>query len=45
MTPLDHERHVRRAIDLTARCPDRPFGAVIVDRDTDAVVAEGWNRS
>lgn len=45
MNDLDHERHMRRAIDLTARCPDRPFGAVIVDTQTGAVVAEGWNRS
>ena len=45
MSDADDERHMRRAIDLTARCPDRPFGAVVVDRDTGAVVAEGWNRS
>lgn len=44
MTERDHE-HMRRAIELAANCPDRPFGAVITDRDTGDVVAEGWNRS
>jgi len=42
---LTHERFMRRAIALTANCPDRPFGAVIVDRDTGQIVAEGWNKS
>lgn len=42
---LNHERYMRRAIELAGRVPDRPFGAVIVDRDTGHVVAEGWNRS
>src|SRR5690606_15417512 len=42
---LDHERFMRRAIALTANCPDLPFGAVIVRADTGEVVAEGWNRS
>lgn len=45
MTDLDDGRHMRRAIELAANCPDRPFGAVIAERDTGAVVAEGWNRS
>lgn len=36
---------MRRAIALTAHCPELPFGAVIVDRDSGAVVAEGWNKS
>jgi tRNA(adenine34) deaminase len=45
MEPLDHERFMRRAIALTANCPDLPFGAVIVRADTGEVVAEGWNRS
>jgi len=42
---FDHERHVRRAIDLArdaADRGDRPFGSVLV-RD-DAVVAEASNR-
>lgn len=44
-TPVaDHETFMRRAIALTAKTPDLPFGAVIVDRETRTVVAEGWNR-
>lgn len=45
MSDLDHERHMRRAVALAARVPDRPFAAVVVDRASGAVVAEGWNRS
>ncbi|MFO0806113.1 MAG: nucleoside deaminase [Gemmataceae bacterium] len=45
MSELDHERHMWRAIDLAADCPERPFGAVIVCRDTGGIFAEGWNRS
>jgi hypothetical protein len=45
MSELDHERHMWRAIDLAANCPERPFGALIVCRDTGGVAAEGWNRS
>ncbi|MGV3518401.1 nucleoside deaminase [Luteitalea sp.] len=40
-----HEVHMRRAIEAARRVPDLPFGAVIVDRETQTVVAEGWNRS
>jgi len=36
---------MRRAITLAGNAPDLPFGAVIADRDTGAVVAEGWNRT
>jgi tRNA(Arg) A34 adenosine deaminase TadA len=45
MTELDHARYMARAVALAARVPDRPFAAVVVDRDTGAVVAEGWNES
>jgi tRNA(adenine34) deaminase len=45
MSDLEHEHYIRRAIDLTGNCPDRPFVAVVVDGDTGAVVAEGWNRT
>ncbi len=45
MSDLDHERHMRRAIALAARVLERPFGAVVVDRASGGVVAEGWNRS
>jgi tRNA(Arg) A34 adenosine deaminase TadA len=36
---------MRRAIELAANTPDRPFGAVIVDQRSGDVLAEGWNRS
>ena len=45
MDDLDHERYMRRAIELAANVPDFPFGAVIVDRRTGEIVAEGWNKS
>lgn len=40
-----HEQHMQRAIELAANCPERPFGTVIVNGMTGAVVAEGWNRT
>ena len=40
----EHERHMRRAIELARQVPRLPFGAVLV-RDTGEVVAEGWNRT
>lgn len=45
MAERDHERHMRRAIELAGKVPDLPFGAVIVRQDRGEVVAEGWNRS
>ena len=42
---IDHEFFMRRAIALTANCPQLPFGALIVNADTGVVLAEGWNRS
>lgn len=42
---LVDELHMRQAIALTANCPALPFAAVVVDRRTGAVVAEGWNRA
>ena len=45
MSELEHERYMRRAIASAGHVPDRPFCAVIVDRETGEVVAEGWNRS
>ena len=44
MEDLDHELCMRRAIELAANVPDVPFGAVIVDRRSGQIVAEGWNR-
>ena len=42
---MDHEFFMRRAIALTANCPQLPFGALIVHAYTGVVLAEGWNRS
>jgi len=36
---------MRRAIELAANVPEAPFGAVIVDRDTNAILSEGWNKT
>ncbi len=43
--PSSHEQHLRRAIALAKQVPEFPFGAVIVQRATGAIVAEGHNRS
>ncbi len=45
MLEIDHERHMRRAIALTANTPQLPFGAVIVHRESGETAAEGWNKS
>lgn len=42
---LDHESYMRRAIVQAKEVPNLPFGAVIVDSKTKAIVAEGHNRS
>jgi tRNA(Arg) A34 adenosine deaminase TadA len=36
---------MQRAIELAANVPDFPFGALIVDRETGKILAEGWNKS
>jgi tRNA(adenine34) deaminase len=41
----DHEHYMQRAIELAANVPDFPFGALIVDRDSGKILAEGWNKS
>jgi tRNA(Arg) A34 adenosine deaminase TadA len=41
----DHESYMRRAIELAANVPDYPFGALIVDRGSGKILAEGWNKS
>ena len=33
---LDHEKYMRRAIELAAVVPELPFGAVIVDTERAA---------
>ena len=45
MSESQHERFMRRAIELAANVPDFPFGAVIVDRDTGTILSEGWNKT
>jgi len=45
MMELNHESFMRRAIELAANVTDLPFGAVIVNRDTGVILAEGWNKS
>jgi tRNA(Arg) A34 adenosine deaminase TadA len=45
MSDLDHEHYMRRTIELAANVPDCPFAAVIVDRSSGQIVAEGWNKS
>ena len=40
-----HDTLMRRAISLAGNAPDLPFGAVVADRDTGEVVAEGWTRT
>lgn len=41
----DHERYMRRAIALATNVPDLPFGALIVDGESDQILAEGWNKT
>ena len=41
----DHEFFMRRAIELAAKVPDLPFGAVIVDGDSGTILSEGWNKT
>ena len=45
MSDLDHERYMRRAIASAANVPNLPFGAVIVNRDSGTLLAEGWNKT
>lgn len=40
---MDHERHMRRAIEIAHGNPDAPFGCVIVDTESGKILAEGLN--
>lgn len=40
---MDHERYMRRAIDVARGNPDAPFGCVIVDGESGEIIAEGLN--
>ena len=42
---LQHEHYMRRAIELGQKVLQMPFGAVVVDKHSGKIVAEGWNRS
>ena len=37
LPPLDHARHMRRAIEQARQVPELPFGAVIVDAGSGTV--------
>jgi tRNA(Arg) A34 adenosine deaminase TadA len=39
-----HEMFMRRAIELARGNPAAPFAAILVERDTNRIVAEGINR-
>lgn len=40
---MDHERYMRRAIEIAQGNPDAPFGCVIADDETGEIMAEGLN--
>ncbi len=40
---MDHERHMRRAVEIAHGNPEAPFGCVILDRETGETVTEGLN--
>ena len=45
MIGIQHERFMRRAIELAANNSALPFGAVIADLQSGEIMAEGWNKS
>ena len=40
---MDHERYMRRAIEIARGNPDAPFGCVIVEEKAGEILAEGLN--
>ena len=40
---MNHERYMRRAIEIARGNPAAPFGCVIADRETGEILAEGLN--
>ncbi len=40
---VDHERYMRRAVEIARGNPDAPFGCVIADGETGEILAEGLN--
>lgn len=45
LSKLDHEHHMRRAIEISHGNPDAPFGCVIVDGPSGETLAEGLNEA
>ena len=45
MRDLNHEYHMRRAIEIGKDNPNAPFGTVIVAQETGEVLAEGLNEA
>lgn len=41
----EHEKYMRRAIEVAAKNRRAPFGALLVDRERQQILAEGWNKS
>lgn len=42
---IDHDRFMRRAIELAQNAPDNPFGSLLVNKESGEIVAEGWNQT
>ncbi len=43
---IDHNHYMSRAIEIALeKCPGEPFAAVLIDRETGDILAEGYNRS
>ena len=42
---MTHEDYMRKAIAMALNVPELPFGAVIVNRATGEIMAEGYNQS
>ena len=40
---MDHERYMRRAVEIAHGNPEAPFGCVIADAESGEIVAEGLN--
>ena len=40
---MDHERYMRRGIEIARGNPDAPFGCVIADAETGEILAQGLN--
>lgn len=45
MTQVEHEKWMSQAIQIAKSNPRKPFGSVIVDNESNTLIAEGINRS